>query len=60
MKLQFITAEIHLNPISTDLQQTIQTHLKTQGEPLRWSIAAVEDGMICIEAIVLQDIDGID
>jgi hypothetical protein len=60
MKLQFITSEIHLNPIGTDLQQAIQTHLKTQGEPLRWSITAVEDGIVSLDAVVLQNIDGID
>jgi hypothetical protein len=57
MKIQFITAEIRLDLTNTDLQQAIQTHLEAQGEPLRWAITAVENGMLCVEAVVLQDID---
>jgi hypothetical protein len=60
MKIQFITAEIHLNPRDTDFHQAIQTHLKTQGEPLRWAITAVKSKIISLEAVVLQGIDGID
>jgi hypothetical protein len=59
MKIRFVTAEIPFDPINTDLQQTVQAHLKTQGEPLRWAITAIEDGMLCLEAVVLQDIDRI-
>jgi hypothetical protein len=57
MKIRFIAAELHFNPINTDLQQAIQAHLKTQGEPLRWSITAVEGKMVSLEAVVLQDVD---
>jgi hypothetical protein len=60
MKIQFITAKIRFDLINTDLQQAIQEHLKTQGEPLRWAITAVEDKMVSLEAVVLQNIDGID
>jgi hypothetical protein len=59
MKIQFITAEIHFYSSDTDLQNAIQTHLKTQGEPLRWAITAVEGERIYVEAVILQDIDGI-
>jgi hypothetical protein len=55
MKIQFITAQV--NFITNELHQAIQTHLETQGEPLRWSITAVEDGIASIEAVVLQSID---
>jgi hypothetical protein len=58
MKIRFITTEIRCNSIDTDLQQAIQTHLNTQGEPLRWAITAVQDGVVSIEAVVLQDMDG--
>jgi hypothetical protein len=60
MKIQFITTEINLHLFGTDLQQAIQTHLKTQGEPLRWAITAVKGKIISLEAVVLQEIDGID
>jgi hypothetical protein len=60
MKIQFITTEIYFNPIAADLHQVIQTHLKQQGEPLRWAITAVKDGVVAIEAVVLQDRNGID
>jgi hypothetical protein len=59
MKIRFVTAEIHFDPINTDLQQAIQAYLKSQGEPLRWSITAVEGKMVSLEAVVIQNIDGI-
>jgi hypothetical protein len=59
MKIQFITAEIHFDSSETDLQNAIQTHLKIQGETLRWAITGVEGERICVEAVILQDIDGI-
>jgi hypothetical protein len=60
MKIQFITAKIPFDLTNTDLQQAIQTHLKTQGEPLRWAITAVEGKMVSLEAVVLQNLNGID
>jgi hypothetical protein len=57
MKIQFITAEIPLTPIRTDLHQAIQAHLSTQGEPLRWAITAVEGEVVSLEAVILQEID---
>jgi hypothetical protein len=61
MTTHFITAEVNLNETSTDLQdadswcEAIATQLKTQGEPLRWAITAVDEGVAQVEAVVLQD-----
>jgi hypothetical protein len=55
MTTHFITAEVNLKEMNTDLQDEIATLLKTQGEPLRWAITSVDDGIAQIEAVVLQD-----
>jgi hypothetical protein len=55
MTTHFITAEVNLNETNMDLQDAIATQLKTQGEPLRWAITAVDEGVAQVEAVVLQD-----
>jgi hypothetical protein len=55
MTTHFITAEVNLNETNLDLQDAIATQLKTQGEPLRWAITEVDDGIAQVEAVVLQD-----
>lgn len=54
MTTHFITAEIDLQETPTELQQVIETELKKQGEPLRWSITAVdtEEEKATVEAVV--------
>jgi hypothetical protein len=56
MVTQFITVEIDLRDLKRPLQDTIETQLKTQGEPLRWAITAVNQGMAQVEAVVLQNV----
>jgi len=61
MTTHFITAEVNLNETNIDLQdadswcEAIAIQLKTQGEPLRWAITEVDDGIAQVEAVVLQD-----
>jgi hypothetical protein len=55
MTTHFITAEVNLNETNMDLQDAITTQLKNQGEPLRWAITSVDDGIAQVEAVVLQD-----
>jgi hypothetical protein len=55
MTTHFITAEVNLNETNMDLQDAISIQLKTQGEPLRWAITEVDDGIAQVEAVVLQD-----
>jgi hypothetical protein len=57
MTTHFITAELDLTNQSTDLQDAIESQLNKQGEPLRWSITAVEDHIAQVEAVVLKDLD---
>jgi hypothetical protein len=54
MVTQFITVEIDLSDLRRPLQDAIDAQLKTQGEPLRWAITAVNQGMAQVEAVVLQ------
>lgn len=42
MTTHFITAEIDLKETPLKLQQAIETELKKQGDPLRWSITKVD------------------
>jgi hypothetical protein len=61
MTTHFITAEVNLNETNMDLQdadswcEAIAAQLKTQGEPLRWAVTAVDEGVAQVEAVVLQD-----
>jgi hypothetical protein len=57
MVTQFITVEIDLKDLDRPLQDVIETHLKTQGEPLRWAITAVTQGIAQVEAVILQNIN---
>jgi hypothetical protein len=55
MTTHFITAEVNLNETNADLQDEIATQLKTQGEPLRWAVTSVDEGVVQVEAVVLKD-----
>jgi hypothetical protein len=57
MVTQFITVEIDLKDLNRPLQNVIEAQLKTQGEPLRWAITAVNQGMAQVEAVVLQNLE---
>lgn len=57
MVTQFITIEIDLKDLSTPLQKVIEAQLQIQGEPLRWAVTAVHEGIAQVEAVVLQKIE---
>ncbi len=57
MVTQFITVEIDLKNLNTPLQDTIEAQLQIQGEPLRWAVTAVHEGIAQVEAVVLQNIE---
>ena len=54
MTTHFITAEIELQETPTELEKAITAELQKQGEPLRWSITAVneEQQIATVEAVV--------
>ena len=56
MTTHFITAEIDLKQTPAQLQQSIEQELNKKGEPLRWSIALVDDRQqkAVVEAIVIK------
>jgi hypothetical protein len=54
MATQFITVEINLTDLLIPLQAAIETQLKVQGEPLRWAITSVDQGIARVEAVVLK------
>lgn len=56
MITQFIAIEISLSDLTLSLQDTIEAQLTLQGEPLRWAITAVNQGIAHVEAVVLQEI----
>jgi hypothetical protein len=57
MAIQFITVEINLADLVISLQAAVETQLKAQGEPLRWAITAVSQGIAQVEAVVLQGLN---
>ena len=57
MVTQFITVDIDLRDLNRPLQDAIEAQLKTHGEPLRWAITAVNQGMAQVEAVVLQNLE---
>ena len=57
MVTQFITVEINLRDLNRPLRDAIEAQLKTHGEPLRWAITAVNQGMAQVEAVVLQNLE---
>jgi hypothetical protein len=57
MITQFITVEIDLKDLNLPLQDAIEAQLKLQGEPLRWAITAVKQGVAQVEAVVLQKVE---
>jgi uncharacterized membrane protein YdcZ (DUF606 family) len=56
MATQFIIIEINLADLLVPLQAAIEMQLKTQGEPLRWAVTSVGQGIARVEAIVLQNL----
>ncbi|MCG9893623.1 MAG: hypothetical protein MH252_21440 [Thermosynechococcaceae cyanobacterium MS004] len=54
MNIQFTTVQVPIPPNALTLFQEIEGQLSLQGEPLRWAITGVEDGVALIEAVVLQ------
>ncbi|HEY9826651.1 MAG TPA: hypothetical protein V6D19_14495 [Stenomitos sp.] len=54
MTTQFITLELDLETAMPQLRSAIESQLVLQGEPLRWAIAAVNEGIVRVEAVVLQ------
>jgi hypothetical protein len=56
MTTHFITAEIDLQETPIKLQKAIESELKKQGQPLRWSITEVdsERKTAHVEAIVTR------
>jgi hypothetical protein len=54
MATQFITVEINLADLLIPLKAAVETQLKAQGEPLRWAITDVRQGIAQVEAVVLQ------
>jgi hypothetical protein len=54
MTTHFITSEIELQETPTELEKAITAELQKQGEPLRWSITAVneEQQIATVEAVV--------
>jgi hypothetical protein len=57
MVTQFITVEIDLRGLNCPLQNALEAQLKMQGEPLRWAITAVNQGIAQVEAVVLQNLE---
>jgi hypothetical protein len=57
MVTQFITVEIDLRGLNCPLQNALESQLKMQGEPLRWAITAVNQGIAQVEAVVLQNLE---
>jgi hypothetical protein len=57
MVTQFITVEIDFKDLNTSLHNAIEAQLQTQGEPLRWAVTAIHEGVAQVEAVVLQHID---
>jgi hypothetical protein len=55
MTTHFITAEVDLQAAAQALPETIETQLKTQGEPLRWAVTEIKDNQAQVEAVVLAD-----
>lgn len=55
MTTHFITAEVAVQAFPKALQQTIETELRRQGEPLRWAVTQVEADQAQVEAVVLVD-----
>ncbi|NET56088.1 MAG: hypothetical protein F6K47_07910 [Symploca sp. SIO2E6] len=57
MTTHFITTEIDLQESPTQLHQEIEAQLQKQGEPLRWSVTAVDTQQqkAQVEAIVIVE-----
>jgi hypothetical protein len=55
MTTHFITAEIDLESSPAALNVAIQSELQSRGEPLRWAITAVEEGIATLEAVVTTE-----
>lgn len=49
---EFIQITVPLQASGIELRDKIETQLQNHGEPLRWSITAVEGSMAHVEAVV--------
>ncbi len=56
MTTHFIAAEIDLEGSAAELQASIETELKEQGEPLRWAVTEVntDTAKAKVEAVVVK------
>lgn len=54
MVTQFITVKVCLAQTSGNLQSSIEAQLRVEGEPLRWAVTAVHQGVAQVEAVVIQ------
>ncbi len=52
METHFLMLRLTPPPGQSDLADWIEAELRQYGEPLRWAIAAVELGQVCLEAVV--------
>ncbi|MBW4553679.1 MAG: hypothetical protein KME35_21595 [Aphanocapsa sp. GSE-SYN-MK-11-07L] len=52
MSIQFVTVEVVLPELRSQLPAAIATALQLHGEPLRWAITKVTDQTATVEAVV--------
>jgi hypothetical protein len=52
MTTHFITAEIDLQAATPDLNAAITAELSKRGEPLRWAVTEIAEGIAKVEAVV--------
>ncbi|WP_404783534.1 hypothetical protein [Altericista sp. CCNU0014] len=57
MVTQFVTIKIDLKDLDIPLQHAVEAQLERHGEPLRWSITAVSEGIARVEAVVLHNVE---
>lgn len=60
MKTEFVTFEVPLIEGQDSWHTTVEDHLRTYGEPLRWAITQVDQAsqFATIEAVVTQSTPG--
>ncbi len=59
MSLQLITTTVDIPDPPVDLLEQIQQVLRQHGEPLRWAVTGIDHHQAKVEAVVLQDSDGL-
>lgn len=57
MVTQFVSINLVLSASTPMSPQIVETQLRKYGEPLRWSITAIQNGQAQVEAIVLHNED---